>query len=88
MVKYGDGGTYKYKLDDDKLKWITTKTNRGAGQTQFLFNLVDGNFDKLKRLEEKIKNTFYFACPGDLEMVENLLKKEDKSKILNLNTLI
>lgn len=87
MVKYGDGRTYIHKLDDDKIKWITTKTNRSIAQTQFLFNLLGGDFEKLKKLEEKIKNTFYHACPSNIEIVERLLKEENRTNLLNLSIL-
>jgi hypothetical protein len=34
---------------------------------------VDGDFEKLKQLEMKIKNCHCFYCPGDVEEVEKLL---------------
>lgn len=86
MLKYGDSNSYQYKLDDEKLRWLTAKTNRSVGQTQFLFNLVDGNFSKLKNLEEKIKNTFS-GCPGDLESMNIILDMENKTDRFRLDIL-
>lgn len=87
MVKYGDSNTYSYKLDDERLRWLVSKTNRSVNQTQFLFNLVDGDFSALKRLEEKIKNTFYGGCPSDREEVDIIMLKNDISDRFKLDTL-
>lgn len=73
ILKYGQTETYKYRLTKEQLDWITNQTNRSNGQTQFLFQLVDGDFEKLKQLELQIKNCFY-SCPGDKEEVEKLMK--------------
>lgn len=78
-IDYGQSNTYKYKLSEDDMKLITDKTRRSANQTQFLFQLVDGDIEKLKLLEEKIKNNHYSACPGDKETVNDILKEENKS---------
>ncbi len=86
MLKYGDGKTYQHKLDDEKLRWLTTKTNRSVGQTQFLFNLVEGDFSKLKRLEEKIKNTFS-GCPSDVDSMNSILNMDNKTDIFRLDIL-
>jgi len=62
-----------YTLEEDKLNWLTDRTNRSKGQTQFLFNLVAGDFEKLKQLEIRIMNCFYFSCPNDKEEVEKIM---------------
>lgn len=78
-LQYGQVKTYKYKLDKERLNWLTDKTNRSNGQTLFLFQLVDGNFEKLKQLEIKIKNIFYSACPADKEAVQEVMRIKSKS---------
>lgn len=87
MVKYGDSNTYSHKLDDEKLRWLVSKTNRSVNQTQFLFNLVDGDFYKLKKLEEKIKNTFYGGCPSTQDEVEGLMARDNISVRFSLDVL-
>lgn len=47
------------------MEFLTNHTNRSKHQTQFLFELVDGNYSKLLKLETKIKKNFVFYCPGD-----------------------
>lgn len=84
MLKYGDTSNYKYKLEEDELKWLVSQTNRSVAQTQFLYNLVDGDFEKLKQLEEKLKNCFVSYCPGDketLQKVLNMVSKSDRFKL-------
>jgi len=63
----------KYKLDEERLNWLTELTNRSKGQTQFLFNLLEGDFEKLKQLEMKLKNCLCNYCPSDLEEVEKVM---------------
>lgn len=84
-LKYGDSKTYKYKLDKEQLKDLTSKTLRGESQTQFLYQLVDGDLNKLKELETKIKNCFYSACPDTKEEVEMLMSMESKSNSFSFN---
>lgn len=74
----------KFELDKERLDWLTSFTNRSKPQTQMLFNLVDGDFDKLKELEAKLKNTFHFACPGNLDEVNQVLSLENKSNYFQL----
>jgi len=64
----------KHKLDSDRLIALIAKSNRAEAQTQFLFNLLDGDFNKLCELEEKIKNNFLFFCPDSKEEVNKILK--------------
>jgi hypothetical protein len=83
-VKYGYKEDYKFQLDLERLNWLTSKTNRSNSQTQFLFQLVDGDFEKLKLLEMKIKNCFCFYCPGDVSEVEKLLNMESSNEWFTL----
>jgi len=61
------------KLDDHRMKWLTDRTNRHPRQTQMLFELVEGDFDRLLMLEYCIKVKFIPYCPGDKEEVSNIL---------------
>lgn len=79
-LKYGITETYKYKLDNNCLDWLTIKTNRAKHQTQFLFNLVDGDFEKLKKLEIQIKNCFVHYCPASVEEVKKIMNMKTKSE--------
>lgn len=67
-------------LTDEQVKYLTEQTNRSKGQTNFLYDLVDGDFEKLKELETNIKNCFVSYCPGDKEEVEKVLKMKPKSR--------
>lgn len=83
-LKYGKTETYKYELDKERLNWLTERTNRSNAQTQFLFQLCDGGFDKLKKLEMQLKNCFCFYCPDTKEEVYRVLKMEAKSQWFKL----
>ena len=83
-LKYGQTKTYKYELDKERLNWLTDRTNRSNGQTQFLFQLVDGEFEKLKQVELQIKNCFYSACPADKEELNKLMSMQPKSDYFSL----
>jgi hypothetical protein len=72
-------------MNPDLLDKFTSATNRSKGQTNFLFDLCDGNFQKLIKLEEKIKNNFLSYCPEDKEEVEKILAMEDESRWFNLD---
>lgn len=73
------------ELDKELLERLTTKTNRSKNQTNFLYDLLGGDFNKLLVLEEKLKNTLSFACPSDMEEVEKVLSKESKYNLLDLS---
>ena len=62
------------KLSKDKLEWFTDVTNRSKGQTEMLYDLVDGDWGKLKELELKIRIGHIQHCPST---------KEEANKILN-----
>lgn len=79
-LQYGKTNTYKYQLDKDKLNWLTDRTNRSNGQTLFLFQLVDGDFEKLKRLEMQIKNCHFSGSPADKETVDEVLAMQPPSE--------
>ena len=83
-LKYGKTETYKHKIDKERLNWLTERTNRSNGQTQFLFQLVDGDFEKLKELEVKMRNCFYFGCPADKETVDEVMNMQPKGKWFSL----
>lgn len=70
---YGRSETYRWKLSDEDVNFLTDLTGRGTAQTQFLFQLVGGNFEKLKRLETQMKNCFIAGCPDTVEDVERIL---------------
>jgi len=78
-LQYAQLSTYKYFLTPEQLEFLTSKTNRSVGQTQYLFQLVDGNFEKLKQLESQIKNCFVQYCPGDKEEVTKVLGMTPRS---------
>lgn len=63
----------KFELDEERLKFLTSKFNRSKNQTQFLYNLVDCDFDKLLELEIKMRKKYISYCPGDTEEVNKIL---------------
>lgn len=67
------------KLESGLLDRLTKITNRSKGQTQFLFELCDCDFDKLLELERKLKNNFVFWVPGDKESLDLVLRMGDGS---------
>jgi len=73
-LKYGQSNTYKYNLDKETLNLLTSKTKRSNSQTLFLFQLVDGNYSELEKLENKISDVCYFGCPDSKEEVEKIMK--------------
>lgn len=79
-IQYGKTDSYKHQLDKEKLNWLTDRTIRSNGQTIFMFQLVDGDFERLKQLEMNIKNCFYFGCPADKETVNEILEMQPKNK--------
>lgn len=83
-LKYGQLRTYKHSLDNERLNWLTSKTNRSNGQTLFLFQLVDGDFDKLKQLEMNIKNCFFNGSPADKETAERVLSMNPRTEWFSL----
>ena len=80
--KYGQ--SLVYNLDKTKLDWLTSQTNRSKSQTLFLFQLVDGDFEKLKALETQIKNCFIFYCPDTMDEVKQIMKLKSDRKHFKL----
>lgn len=83
-LEYGNTKTYLYDLDKDLLDELTKRTNRSKSQTQFLFQLVDGDFEKLKELEVKMKNCFLAGCPADKNAVEEVMNMTEKTDYFKL----
>jgi hypothetical protein len=76
----------KLILDEHRMKWLTDRTNRHPRQTQMLFELVGGDFDRLLMLEYCIKVKFISYCPGDNDEVSKILTqplKPSKSKYVD-----
>jgi hypothetical protein len=67
------------KYEKMLLDYVSDMTNRSLGQTLFLFELCEYDFNKLCQLEEKLKNTFASYCPGDKKSVEDTLKLDDRT---------
>ena len=84
VVKYGDVSSYSFRLEKEKLDFIVERTNRHPMQVQFLFQLVRGDYEKLKELEEKLKNNFIPYCPSTFSEVERILYQREKSKWFKL----
>lgn len=72
------------ELNNEDLEWITNLTNRSKAQTQYLFELVEYDFEKLKQLEMKIHNCFIFYCPADSNEIQFILNLADKTNTLKL----
>ena len=63
----------KYKLKKEKLEEVQKISNRSTNQTQFLFNLLKGNYERLLKLEKKIKEKFISYCPDNEKEVIEIL---------------
>ena len=83
-LEYGRCETYKYELTVEQLDYVCKQFNRSKTQSQFLFQLVDGDFDKLLSLELKIKNCFISYCPGDVDAVDVIMNMETESNWFKL----
>ncbi len=77
-LKYGNKETYKYDLDKEELELLSNETKRSNSQTLFLFQLVEGDLEKLKQLEAQLKACFVFYCPDTKEEVKAVLKMDPK----------
>ena len=64
---------------------ISTVFNRSIQQTNFLFELLGNNYQRLIDLELKIKNNFINYCPGDLEDVEVIMNQETRTDWFNIS---
>jgi len=71
---------------DELLIMLSCISNRSLNQTKLLFELCDNDFEKLMKVEACVKKTFVSYCPGDKELVNDLvntwdeLREKDKSK--------
>lgn len=83
-VKYGVTSAYVFHLEKEKLDFIVERTNMHPMQVQFLFQLVGGNYERLKQLEEKLKNNFVPYCPSTVNEVERVLYAPNKSNWFKL----
>ena len=63
---------------------LVEKTNRSKGQTKFLYDMLGGNMDKLRKLEMNIKNCFISYCPGDLKTADKIIDMKPKSQWFKL----
>jgi len=73
-LKYGYKETYKFELTKEQL-FVLSKYNRSTSQSQFLYQLVNGDFEKLKQLEDKIKSLHLSYCPSTQSEVEDVFSK-------------
>jgi uncharacterized protein YlaN (UPF0358 family) len=83
-LKYGKPSTYLHEMDKEQVDFVSTKFNRSKTQVQFLFQLVDGDFDKLLQLEVQMKNLFVSYCPSDKEEVRKIMEKKPTSTWFSL----
>lgn len=64
----------KEVTEDPRLLELMKFSNRSKNQTNFLFELLNEDFDLLVKLEKKIKEKMLFYCPSTLEEVNVILK--------------
>lgn len=64
----------KEVTEDPRLLELMKFSNRSKNQTNFLFELLNEDFDLLVKLERKIKEKMIFYCPSTLEEVNLILK--------------
>lgn len=79
MLKYGSGKTYPYELDLERLNYLADKVNICNAQVLWMFQLVDGDYEKLKILLMQLKNCHCDFVPGYKEKVEEVMKKTPKT---------
>lgn len=63
---------------DELLVMLSCVSNRSLNQTKLLFELCDNDFEKLLKVEACVKKTFVSYCPGDKELVNELVEKWDE----------
>lgn len=67
-----------------KVNNFTDATNRSRGQTEMLLGLLDGDWDKVRELEKRIRGHHLGYCPGSKEECEKILAMpEPKSDYLH-----
>lgn len=52
------------KVSDQAIEWLSKKTNRAKGQTQFLYNILE-SWELLMELEDSLKSRGVMLCPSD-----------------------
>ena len=70
---------FTYKLDEKTFEDLNKFTWRSNNQTNLLYNLVDGNTEKLKDLEVQIKNCYVGYCPDSKKEIEEIMCLVPKS---------
>ena len=60
-------------LSDEQLKILLSITNRSVKQNQMLFQLLNGNFKRLEKLEKQIKKHFIFWVPTTKKEVKKIM---------------
>lgn len=70
--------TGKHVLYKTARRSLVKKTNRHPRQVEFLFELCGRDFQKMLKVEERLKNYFLFYCPGDKEELEKVLALPEK----------
>lgn len=71
-VKYSNRNTYFYSIDKFRLDSIVKTTNRSTTQTEFLFQLVDGDIDRLLLVELFFKNNHINGCPSSKKELKSI----------------
>lgn len=75
------------QLGKQMVEVLTNRTNRSKGQTMFLLELLNGNYNKLLELEERLRNNFCYYCPADMQEVEKVLAMPNSKSLLDLSDL-
>lgn len=70
--------TGKYVSYKTMRRALTKRTNRHPRQATVLFEACGYDFQKMLKVEERVKNYFLFYCPGDAEEVEKVLALPEK----------
>ena len=65
--------------DKERLESLSNLSNRRFDQVKMLYNLCDHDFDKLLKLEGKMKKLGVFATPGTIESVNAVLHADCNS---------
>lgn len=65
----------KETIDDTRFVELMKFSNRSKNQTNFLFELLNEDFNLLVKLERKIKEKLVFYCPSTLDEVNQILNK-------------
>jgi hypothetical protein len=69
----------KDKLYKSVINRLSTVVNRSIGQTKFLLELCEYDFENYCMIEEKIKRCLISYCPGDWHEITKILDMKDKT---------